>query len=166
MKKETIALCVVGNFSFLRKHLNSFINQAREVGEFNGDILVLTSYTAPTFLIKLDNKKNIKFLRFNQIKFDKKTDESLKNINTNGQPNRHIYKKFQWHKIHLFDKAFKKWRYIFYMDINMTIHKSINPILENKPEGNLFANRDYNANEKWTLRNQFDDTNIYFSNLM
>ena len=47
----------------------------------------------------------------------------------------------------------------------MTIHKSINPILKTN-QRNLFANRDYNANEKWTLRNQFDDTNIYFSNLM
>ena len=30
-------------------------------------------------------------------------ENSLKNIDHKDQPNRHIYKRFQWHKIHLFD---------------------------------------------------------------
>jgi len=164
-KNEKLAVCVVGNYLYLKRNLNRFINQVRNKGEYKGDILVLTARFTPTFLLKLSNKKNVKYLKFNRVKFDKTTEKSLKAINTLGQPNRHIYKNFQWHKLHLFDPVLKHWDYIFYIDINMTIHKNINPIFKIKPSRCLFANRDYSDGENWELERQFDNTHKDISNL-
>jgi hypothetical protein len=164
-KNENLAICVVGNYLYLKRNLSRFINQVRSEGGYKGDIVILTSKYTPTFLIKLSNKKNVKYLKFKRIKFDRKTDKSLKEINTLGQPNRHIHKNFQWHKLHLFDPILKKWDYIFYIDINMTIHKNINPIFKIKPMGCLFANRDYSDGEHWDLEGQFDNTHKDFLNL-
>ena len=137
IKEESIAVCVVGNYKFLRRHLNKFIAQVREKGCYEGDIVVLTSKYTLSIFLKIKNKTNLQFLRFKKINFDKITNNILKTIDTNGQPNRHINKRFQWHKIHLFDTKFKEWKYIFYIDINMSIHKDINPILNTKPEGKI-----------------------------
>lgn len=159
---EKLAVCVVGNYLYLKRNLNRFINQIRNEGKYKGDVLILTAKYTPTFLLKIHNKKNIKYLRFKRIKFDKKTEKSLKEINSLGQPNRHIHKNFQWHKLHLFDPTLKRWDYIFYIDINMTIHKNINPIFELKPKRCLFANRDYSEGDNWDLEGQFDNTHKDF----
>ena len=156
MKKNDTAVCVVGDFKFLYKYLDLFVNQIRDNGKYTGEILVLTSIFCPTFIIPIKNKSNLTFIRFKRIKFDKFTDLTLKNINTKGEPNRHIHKKFQWHKVNLFHNRMKNWKYIFYIDINMQIHKDINPILNLKPEGVLFANRDSHDDLSWKLSGQFD----------
>ena len=163
INEDNIAVCVVGNFKFLRRHLNKFILQVRENGCYEGDIVVLTSKYTPSIFLKIKNKANLKFLRFKKIDFDNTTNNILKTIDTNGQPNRHIHKRFQWHKVHLFDTKLKKWKYIFYIDINMSIHKDINPILRSKPEGLLYANRDASDQHNWKLRNQFDTNHQKFN---
>ena len=62
--KNSVAICVVGNFKYLRKYLNKFINQVRETGKFDGDIIVLTSFFNPTFLLRLSSKEKVNFIRF------------------------------------------------------------------------------------------------------
>ena len=163
--KNSVAVCVVGNFKYLRKYLNKFINQVRETGKFDGDIIVLTSFFNPTFLLRLSSKEKVNFIRFKKIKFERLTNESLSSLNTNGQPNRHTHKNFQWHKVHLFDEKLTNWNYVFYIDINMSIHKSILPIIEKKPLGSLYANRDYQKNSIWQLKHQFDNTHHSFFQL-
>ena len=165
IKEDNIAICVVGNFKFLRRHLNEFILQVRENGYYKGDIVVLTSKYTPSIFLRIKNKTNLKFLRFKKIKFDNTTNKILKPIDTNGQPNRHVHKRFQWHKVHLFDTKFKEWKYIFYIDINMSIHKDINPILKSKPKGLLYANRDATDHHDWILKNQFDTNHKKFNDL-
>ena len=54
----------------------------------------------------------------------------MNNLQTFNDPNRNKTKKFQWHKLHLFDEYMKNWDYIFYLDINMNIHYDINKILD------------------------------------
>ena len=166
IKEDSIAVCVVGDFKFLRRYLNKFILQIRNNGCYQGDIVVLTSKYTPSIFLNIKNKTNLKFLRFKKIEFDNTTDEILKKIDTNGQPNRHVYKRFQWHKVHLFDSKLKEWKYIFYIDINMSIHKDINPILRLKPEGLLYANRDADDNHDWKLKNQFDTNHKKFNDLV
>jgi len=166
IKEDSIAVCVVGDFKFLRRYLNKFILQIRNNGRYQGDIVVLTSKYTPSIFLNIKNKTNLKFLRFKKIEFDNTTDEILKKIDTNGQPNRHVYKRFQWHKVHLFDSKLKEWKYIFYIDINMSIHKDINPILRLKPEGLLYANRDADDNHDWKLKNQFDTNHKKFNDLV
>tara|TARA_B100000900_G_scaffold100235_1_gene82881 strand:- start:6355 stop:7137 length:783 start_codon:yes stop_codon:yes gene_type:complete len=154
---ERLAVCVVANFNFLKKYFNGFKNDLRVNGNFRGEILIVTDFITPTFLfpkILFDSKVKVK--RFKRIKFSEDTKHSLRNLNTNNQPNRHINKPFQWHKIHLFSNKLKQWNHIFYMDINMKIHHDINVILQNKPEFKLQARADGYPDFQWTLSSQFD----------
>ena len=154
--EKSIAICVVGNFRYLSKHLNTFINQVRNEGCYSGPILILTSRLTLKSLIPLDDRSNLTFFTFKKIKFSKLAEKSLKILDTGDQPNRHVTKNFQWHKLHLFDEKLKKWGYIFYMDINMKIHSDINPILDLKEKTILFANEDSNYENNWKLSGQFD----------
>ena len=164
-KKENFAVCVVGDFKFLRKYLKKFINNLRKEGKYKGDVVVITSKLTPIFLYKLSNFKNVHFLKFKRIKFDKKTEASLKSLDTGSEPNRHINKNFQWNKLHLFDINLKKWDFIFYMDINMTIHKNLSSLFNIKPVNKIFANQDYSLKEEWTLGGQFDNTKPIYREL-
>ena len=100
-----------------------------------GEILIITSLFTPTIFFQFFLKdKNIKIYRFGKIKFSRSTNKELKNINIPGKPNRHKTKRFQWHKLHLFDQKLKIWDKIFYIDINMRIHFDIEPILKLNPK--------------------------------
>lgn len=160
------AVCVVGNYLFLRKYLNKFVNQVRENGKFRGEIIVLTSSFTITSLLRIKDRNNVTFIKQKKIKFDKNTEDSLRNLDTNNQPNRHIKKNFQWHKLHLFDICLKKWDFIFYIDINMEINHDINPILKERPLACLYANPDDITGENgWTLETQFDKNHTDFQGL-
>ena len=99
--------CYITNFKYLRKNLSQFIYEIRNNGKFEGKILILTSIFTPTFLFASVLKdRNVQVIRFKTIKLTRTTNRILKNLNT-GKENRHNTKKFQWHKIHLFDKRLK-----------------------------------------------------------
>ena len=164
--KNFVVVAVVGNFKFLYKYFSSFLYQLRNNGNFNGEVIVITTYFCPTYLIKNLNKKNkITILRFKKIKFKKNTNYYLNNLQTFDDPNRHKTKKFQWHKLHLFDKKLKKWKYIFYLDINMKIHYDINLIFNNLPKNQIQARADAYPDYNRTLESQFDKTHFIFNNL-
>ena len=77
--KKVIA--VVSNFKFLKNNFNNFYNQLRGHGNYQGEILIITSKFSPSFLIRSIRKKNqVKVLRFKNIKFDKITDFELNNL--------------------------------------------------------------------------------------
>ena len=116
----------------------------------------MTSFLSPTFLIKDIRKDNrVSVLRFKRIKFDRKTDKSLKNLNVSH--NRHIYKIFAGiNYIYLTGEL--KWNYVLYIDINMSIHHDINPILDIKPINKIFARADGFPEYSWKLSTQFDET--------
>ena len=161
-KTSNTAVAVVGNYKFLIKHLNKFIFQLRQNGKFNDDLVVITNYSVFTYLIQIlimFRYKNITFLRFNNIIFSENAENSLKNLNTGSEKNRHIYKNFQWHKINLFDEKLKKWQFIFYIDINMIIHMDINPILTQLPNNKLFARADGYPEFERIFLSQFDISN-------
>lgn len=163
---NNLAVVVVADFKYLRKYLKKFLFDLREVGEYNGTLIILTSIFTPTFIFFLNkNKDNVIVKRFKKIKFHKNIEKLLNSLNTNGQPNRNKAKKFQWHKIHLFDEYFKKWNYVFFLDINMKIHYPINPILKNTPSGQLFARSDSYPDFKNKLSSQFDNESKFFLEL-
>lgn len=51
-------------------------------------------------------------------------------------------KKFQYHKMHLFNTYLKQWNYILYIDCGMYIYENIEPILNTRKPNILLANRD------------------------
>ena len=69
---------------------------------------------------------------------------------------RHISKKFQWHKLHLFDVYFKKWEYVFYMDCGMSICADVKPMLGLFRKDTLLALSDGFPQHQRRLYDQFD----------
>lgn len=164
--RKELAVCVVADFKFLFKYFNSFKDSLRNNGKYKGDIVIITSIFSPTFIFwKILFDRKVHVVRLKKIKFSKSTSEELKNLNTNGQPNRHINKNFQWHKINLFNRKLKKWKFIFYLDINMIIHFEVNKIFEFKPKNKIFARADGYPEYKWTLDTQFDQTHFLYEKL-
>ena len=163
-KKKVVA--VVSNFNFLKNNFNNLYNQLRVRGNYQGEILIITSKFTPYFLIRSIRKKNqVKVLRFKNIKFDKITELELNNLETFNDPNRNITKKFQWHKLHLFDERMKNWDYVFYLDINMKIHYDINRILSHTPDNCFMARSDTYPNYDRDLKTQFDQTHPLYTEL-
>lgn len=163
---KKVAIALVGNFRYLRKNFDRLFNQLRGVGEYKGEIILITTYFCPTFLINnLSKKNNIKIFRFRQIKFNKKTEYLLNNLNTGIEPNRNKTKKFQWHKVHIFDNKFKEWDYIFYLDLNIHIHHSLQPLFKIYPNRNIYARSDSYPDYERTLESQFDTTNFLYKEL-
>jgi hypothetical protein len=165
MGNETI-VATVADFKYLRKNVDRFIFELRNEGKFNGNLLIITSVFTPTFLIRSIRKdKNIIVKRFRKIRFSRNAENILRNLDTGKEPNRHLSKRFQWHKLHLFDSKIKKWRYVFYLDINMKIHSDINLILIKKPENKLYARSDSYPEYKRLLSSQFDNMQTKYKSL-
>ncbi len=162
--KYNTAICFVANFKYLYKHFPRIYQQLRTKGNYSGEIVVITNMICPSIFIKfLRRKNNVTILRFRKIIFNKKAEEALSSLS--AVPNRHLTKNFQWQKLYLFHKKIKKWKYIFYMDINMNIHHDINPILSIKPNKKLFARADGFPDYKWKLKTQFDKNHSKFNDL-
>ena len=156
-ENESTAIAVVANLKYLRKYANNFIHQVRTKGNFNGEIVIITSYFIPLFIfrnIRKDNK--ITVLRFNKIRFDRKTKKYLDDIIFLDWPNRNKTKSYQWNKIHLFDMKMKAWDYIFYLDINMNVHFDLNNIFGLRPKNIFYARADGYPEYKKDLSSQFD----------
>ena len=164
MKNKETAVCVVANFKYIYKNIDRFINQLRQSGNYSGDILIITNIFSPTFLIKsVRSDSKVKVFRFKRIKFNKETHSTLKNLIP--KPSRHVTKNFQWHKLYLFHRKLRKWKYIFYLDINMNIHHDINPVLDVTPEKEIFARADGFPTYTWKLSSQFDNSHKLFKKL-
>lgn len=159
MKENKNVIAVVGNFKFLRNHVNQFISNLRNQGKYQGELLILTSLFTPTFLIKNIKKDiNLTVIRLPKIKFDKKTKKRFLSLNTNDQPNRFKKKNFQWFKLNLFHVRLKEWDKILYLDINLTIHKNINNIFKIPVRNSFLAKADGYPNYNRLLISQFDKT--------
>ena len=79
MKKNSSVVAVVGNYKFLKKHLNKFIKELTVNGCYTGEVLVLTSYLTPTFLIDTFKiYENFTIIRFPNISFSKRLKKIFK----------------------------------------------------------------------------------------
>lgn len=149
-------ICIV--FICNKLYLEKFIetcSQLINIGKYKGDICLVVGndlkeeiYTNSFIL-----KNNIIIKYFPDIIFSKKFFEYNNNIKTDG---RNITKRFQWHKLYLFHKFFKKWDYIFFLDCNMNIYRNISPIINLKEKNTLLAHSDAYPNYMLKLNCQFD----------
>ena len=60
--------------------------------------------------------------------------------------------------MHIFDIKFKEWDYIFYLDLNIHIHHSLQPLFKIYPNRNIYARSDSYPDYERTLESQFDTT--------
>jgi hypothetical protein len=157
MKEKSIAIAVVGNYKYLRKYFYTFYKNLKLNGHYEGEVLIITSRLTPTFLIKgIRSNSQVKIIRLSKIKFNKSTTIRYKTLNTDDQPNRFATKNFQWFKLNLFDTALKNWKFILYLDVNLTIHHDINPLLNYLPNKKIYARADSYPNYNRKLKTQFD----------
>jgi hypothetical protein len=160
-------VCVV--FVCNKAYFNKFIytcNQLITNGKYNGNIcLVVGDDLNNDELLNCDiiKNNNITIQYFPNISFSNDSLEINNKIITDG---RNISKKFQWHKLHLFNTFFKQWNYILYLDCGINIFSDISPMINESTENTLLAHSDAYPTYKWKLHNQFDKTKIeYFTKL-
>ena len=157
-------ICVV--FVCNKAYFNKFINTCNQLllnGNYKGDIcLVIGNDLQNDKLLESEIivKNNIEIKHFPDIQFSDKFIETNNKINCDGY---NKTKKFQWHKLHLFNTFFKKWNYIFYIDCGITIFSDITPILNEVKENTLCAHSDAYPTYVWKLYTQFDIQNNEYS---
>jgi hypothetical protein len=166
MKKDN-NICIV--FLCDKAYFNKFIytcNQLVTNGKYNGTIcLVIGDDLYNDKLLDCDtvNNNNIIIKYFPDIQFT--------NIFLNIQEKmirlpHWFQKKFQFHKLHLFNTFFKQWDFIFYLDCGITIFSDISPIINEISENTLLAHSDAYPTYEWKLHNQFNKNNTeYFTKL-
>jgi hypothetical protein len=160
-------VCVV--FVCDKAYFNKFISSCNQLitnGKYNGNIcLVVGDDLHNDELLNCDiiKNNNIIIKYFPNIYFPNNFLEINNEINTDG---RNKTKKFQWHKLHLFNVFFKKWNYIFYLDCGINIFSNISPIINEITENTLLAQSDAYPTYEWKLHTQFDKNNTeYFTKL-
>ena len=165
MDKKSLCVVFVCNKAFFNKFIYTF-SQLITNGNYKGDTCLLIGddlYNNPLLKHNIIVDNNVKIKHFSDIIFTAEFININNNIITDG---RNITKKFQWHKLHLFNTFFKQWSYIFYLDCGMTIFSDMSPILSQMKENTLLAHSDAYPNYEWRLHNQFDKTNVeYFTKL-
>lgn len=160
-------ICVV--FVCDKPYFDKFVNSCEQLinnGKYKGNIcLVIGDDLHNDEILECDFIKNngviVKY--FPNICFSNEFLEINNQVNTDG---RNITKRFQWHKLHLFDVFFKHWNYMLYLDCGMNIFQDITPMLDEATENTLLAHSDAYPNYEWKLHIQFDKTNTeYFNKL-
>ena len=90
-----------------KKYLSQFeytYNLLRTNGKYNDDIVLVVG----------DDLKDLKYegvivKYFKNISFPQSVVKQMDDVNTDG---RNITKRFQWHKLHIFESYFKKWKVV------------------------------------------------------
>ena len=161
----TVFVC---NIDFINKFIKT-CHQLITFGKYHGDICLVIGDDLNQQLPQLLNHEfikhnNIIIKYFPNIKFP----DHFYNINNTvvTDDRRNIFKRFQWHKLHLFNSFFKRWQYLFYIDCGMNILSNIQPILHEKKVNKILAHSDAFPKYEWKLHNQFCRINVaYFSAL-
>jgi hypothetical protein len=157
-------ICVV--FTCNRTYFNQFIKTCEQLitnGKYIGNICLVIGddlFTSDLLNHDIIKKYNIIIKYFPDIEFSNEFLLINNNVKSDG---RNLTKKFQWHKLHLFNTFFKQWSYIFYIDSGMTIFSDISAIIHECTENTLLAHSDAYPTYERKLECQFDDTiNNYF----
>ena len=159
-------ICVV--FVCNKTYFNKFINTCNQLiknGKYNGNICLVVGDD-----LNNDELLDCQFIKdnniitkyFPNIQFSNDFLIVNNHINSDG---RNLTKKFQWHKLHLFNTFFKQWNYIFYIDCGITIFSDISPIINESMKNTLLAHSDAYPTYEWKLHTQFDKNTTIFKKL-
>ena len=152
------SLCVV--FVCNKNYFQNFLHTCKQLvtnGKYTGEIcLVIGDDLKDDDLLhhQFIEKHNIIIKHFPEVVM---TGEALNlNMTIDGHLQSNLTKRFQWHKLHLFNSYFKRWRYIFYIDCGVHIFSDVGPILRAVKRNKLVAHSDAYPTYEWKLHNQFD----------
>lgn len=150
-------------------YLDAFKKSVQELisnGGFTSDVILMIGEDLEENDLKLDPffiDYNIKIIKFKKICFSNETKNMLESIIVEDK--RNLNKKFQWHKLNIFNVFFKKWDYVLYLDCGMKIHQNITPILNLKEINRFIAHSDNYPDNGWNLNVQFDNRNPLYIKL-
>jgi len=139
------------NKLYLEKAKNT-ISQLRTIGNFKDDIVLLIGNDLKDENINLNNvivkyfhdidrRQIIEILKYKPVSLD----------------GREFSKSFQWHKVHIFDTYFKRWKKCLYIDAGMHIFKPIDKIINLDCTDKIIAHSDAYPTYEWKLKIQFDE---------
>jgi len=145
---------IVSNKNYFEKAINT-IKNIRTIGAYHDDLVFIYGkdidksdlerlqdfYVIPKYFPDLDLSNVI---------------HKLKNKPYKGLE-RKLYKMFCFHKFHLFNTYFKRWKTIFYIDCGMRIFKPIKPFFELDCRNKILANSDAQPKYRWKLGIQFNN---------
>lgn len=152
-------VCVV--FVCNKKYFSRFVNTVQAlttVGNYHGDIcLVIGNDLLGDKLLnhKIIKRNNVKIKHFSDLQFP----DSFIEIASKGPI---FHKKFQYHKLYLFDPYFKQWNTVLYLDCGMIIYSDIHPIIDTKKTDKLLAHSDAFPYYPWNLGDQFNKNQIWY----
>jgi hypothetical protein len=159
--------CVV--FVCNKAYFNKFISTCSQLltkGRYNGNICLIIGddlHNNELLNHQLITDNNIIVKYFPNIQFSTDFHAINNKIKSDG---RNLTKKFQWHKMHLFNSYFKQWNYIFYLDCGMNVIDDISPIINEITDNTLLAHSDAYPSYQWKLHTQFDaEKTEYFTKL-
>ena len=155
MEENSTCVVLMCNKPFFGKFIKT-CEQLRTIGNYSGDICLVIGDDLngdPLLNDKFIIDNNIIVKHFPNIRFTLDFTRVNNQIRGDG---RNITKKFQWNKMHIFNVYFKKWNYIFYLYVGMTIFSDISPIINQRKKGVLLAHSDAYPTYEWKLHTQFD----------
>jgi len=162
-----MSTCVV--FVCNKAYFGSFLQTCNELvtnGKYFGDICLVIGddlLNDPILNHPVIASNNVHIKHFPNITFPKSwTDVNTSLKMTDG---RNITKKFQWHKLHLFNTWFGKWEFVIYIDCGMKIFSDVTPLLNARKEGKLLAHSDAFPSYVWKLHVQFEHMDPYYSDM-
>jgi hypothetical protein len=152
-----ICIIFVCNLNYINNFISSY-EQLLNNGKYKEDVcLIIGNDLYNTEIIeKIKDKYPLLIIKyFEDFYFNHNFYEINNKVKSDG---RNLTKRFQWHKINVFDIFFKKWQYILYIDSGMNIYNNIEYIIQQKEENTIIAHYDGYPNFEWKLRDQFDNT--------
>jgi hypothetical protein len=153
-----VFVCNSGYFNQFQKSCNELIT----CGNYNGPICLVigddmnhsSTYSHPFIL-----KNNIIVKYFPDLAFPETILQVMKTCKRDAY---WFDKRFQYHKLHLFNTFFKHWDTIFYIDCGATIFSDIKPILDTRQPGRFLAHSDAYPTYVNKLHCQFTKDLPYF----
>jgi len=163
---SNICVVFVCDKAYFQKFINT-CNQLIKVGNYTGEICLIIGddLNNDSFLLNCDfiKENNIIVKYFPNIIFPKEFLDINNNLTTTD--GRNITKKFQWHKMHVFNTYFKRWEYVFYIDCGMTIYYDITPLINSRMRNKIVAHSDAYPTYVWKLECQFEKSNTIYNRL-
>lgn len=151
--------CVV--FVCNHAYIDKFYETCRSlitVGKYNSDIVLIVGND-----VHAEGIENNEFITSNLIRVLKIpdivfSDHIISQMNAINSDGRTVERRFQWHKIHVFNKYFKQWKKILYIDCGMQIFEPIQPIFDLLEPNKIMGHQDSYPSFELDLSSQFDTT--------
>jgi hypothetical protein len=154
LETEDTTLVLVTDFKYYDKALKT-IQDARYIGNWNGIVQLITlDFDMPP------NDYEIVELKFPKIDTSCLVDNI--GVGFSNSDGRELTKLYQWEKLHVFDKHFKQWKRVIFMDAGLRVFDRIDYLLELDYKGKFLCPIDKGRGTEANLfRCQISDDNTF-----